>query len=277
MPQKTVKPASTQAHLPLAGIENGVIIMRDGSYRAVLAVGSTNFLLKSEQEQNALIYAYQSFLNSLNFSIQIVMQSRALDLEPYLKKMESGITDQKNELIRQQTTDYVAYVRELINVANIMDKKFYVVVSYAPAEVASKNLLSGLLNRKTAAPVKIDERQFNIHREELLQRANIIGGGLSSMGLQTTVLDTDDLVRMLYNVYNYDIAVEERLESSQVLTGNVISTQPEQDMDEVAPEPAELPNQPEATPEPLPEPYAKTAAEAPPANDQAPTGMTNNE
>ncbi|MFA6082478.1 MAG: TraC family protein [Patescibacteria group bacterium] len=225
MAEKTAKPASTQSHLPLVGVENGVVIMHDGSYRAIISVGSTNFMLKSEQEQNALIMAYQNFLNSLNYSIQIVMQSRSLDLEPYLKQLESTTVGQKNELIKTQTTDYVAYVRELITVANIMDKKFFVVISYSPVVQDSKSLFAGLFKSKAPSYLKISESQFNIHREELMQRANVVASGLASFGLKTTVLDSDGIIRSLYNTYNFDIAASERVEQPTELTENIISTE----------------------------------------------------
>ncbi len=237
MPAKPVQPTSTQSHLPFAAIEDGVVIMRDGSYRAILAVGSTNFLLKSEAEQNALIYAYQNFLNSLNYSIQVVMQSRHLDLEPYLKSLESRVLEQSNELIRQQTTDYVAYVRELINVANIMDKHFYVVVPYTPMAAIKKGLFGSFVPHKDGGTVSVGEIEFNAHKDELMQRANIVGSGLSSMGLKAAVLDTDDIVKMLYMVYNYEIASSERLDKPGELAGNIIST--EKNDDEVAPEPTQ--------------------------------------
>ncbi len=227
MAKKAPHPASTQGHLPFAGIEEGVVIMRDGSYRAVVAVGSTNFLLKSEAEQNALIGAYQNFLNSLNYSIQIVMQSRFLDLEPYLKTLEGKVLEQKNELIRKQTSDYIAYVRDLISVANIMDKHFYVVVSYTPLAASKRGLFASLIPTGLPSSVTVDETQFKLHREELLQRASIIANGLGGMGLKTSLLDSDDVVRLLYAVYNYEIASAERLDKPGELSQGVVSTAPE--------------------------------------------------
>ncbi len=247
MSAKPVKPISTQSHLPFAAIEDGVVIMRDGSYRAVLTVGSTNFLLKSEAEQNALIVAYQGFLNSLNYSIQVVMQSRHLDLEPYLKNLESRTLEQSNELVRQQTTDYVSYVRELINLANIMDKHFYVIVPFTPMAAIKKGLFGLFSPHKDGGTVSVGEIEFNTHRDELMQRANIVANGLSSMGLKANVLDTDDIVKMLYMVYNYEIASSERLDKPGELAGRVISTKEEDDAI-LPPEPAPITTKNEAEP-----------------------------
>ncbi len=222
MSGNTDRPESTQAHLPFAGVENDLVIMKDGSYRAILKVGSVNFMLKSEQEQTALIYAYQNFLNALNHPIQILMQSRKLDLEPYLKKLESTIVDQKNELIKQQTEDYVAYIRDLINVANIMDKSFYVVVSYAPVVLNNSGLLSGLFNKKPAY-LSINQTDFEAHRDELMQRADVIAGELGSMGLKSEILTTEEIVRLLYATYNFDTSAEERVENPENLSQKIIS------------------------------------------------------
>ncbi len=265
MGQNVPQPASTQAHLPISAIEEGVVILRDGSYRAVIRTNSTNFLLKSEQEQNAIVIAYQNFLNALNYPLQIIMQSRKLDLEPYLKALEGRVTSEQNELVRQQITDYVAYVRELIGVANIMDKRFYVVVPYTPVATSSKGVFSQIF--KTKAAPTVDQTQFAAHREELLQRTQVIAGGLSAMGLKSNVLETDELVRLFYTTYNYDIASEERLDNPSDLAEGVVSAGagkeednstddgialPEQPVPEVTPVPVEP--APDATPTPAPAP-----------------------
>jgi hypothetical protein len=229
MPDKPIKPNSTQAHLPFVGVEDGIVIMPDGSYRAVLAVGATNFSLKSQQEQEAIIVTYQNFLNSLNYSIQIVMQSRTLDLEPYLKKLEDGIPNQRNDLIKQQTADYAAYMRELITAANIMDKRFYVVIPYSPIQVSKQSFFSSLFPKGNPGPIKIDQKQFEAHRDELKQRAGIIGSGLSTMGLKVTALETDDVIRLFYNCYNIDLAAEERVDDPMMMTGNIIESEAEEE------------------------------------------------
>lgn len=229
MPEKPIKPNSTQAHLPFAGVEDGIVVMPDGSYRVVLAVGATNFSLKSQQEQDAIIVTYQNFLNSLNYSIQILMQSRTLDLEPYLQKLEESIPSQRNDLIKQQTADYAAYMRELITAANIMDKRFYVVIAYSPVQMTKQGFLSSLFARNsTGAVVKIDQKLFETHRDELKQRAGIVSSGLSSLGLKVKVLETDDVIRLFYSCYNIDLAAEERVDNPQLMTENIIESVDEQ-------------------------------------------------
>src|SRR3989338_8311268 len=124
-------PASTQALLDIAEIKESTIVMKDGSLRAIIVVSSTNFSLKSGEEQNALISSYQSFLNSLSFSIQIVMQSRKLDIHSYLDKLRAVMAEQTNDLLRMQTEEYIEYISKLIEFASIMNKNFYVIVPFS--------------------------------------------------------------------------------------------------------------------------------------------------
>src|SRR5690606_8228933 len=132
--KKRKKPSrpSTQTHLPIAEIKDGVVILKDGTLRKVLMTSSINFALKSEDEQNALISSYVSFLNSLEFPIQIIVQSRKLQIKPYLAKLAELEKNQPKELLRIQIADYRAFVEELVDIGQIMTKKFYVVVPYDP-------------------------------------------------------------------------------------------------------------------------------------------------
>src|SRR3989338_9251921 len=124
---KTKLPA-TQTYLPIAEIKDGTVLLKDGTLRAVLMVSSINFALKSEDEQNALISAYVGFLNSIDFPIQIVVQSRKLQIGPYLEKLGEIERAQTNELLKVQIADYRAFVTELIEIGQIMTKRYYVVV-----------------------------------------------------------------------------------------------------------------------------------------------------
>lgn len=197
---------STQAHLDVAEIREGTIVLRDGSMRAVIVVSSTNFSLKSGEEQNALIDSYQSFLNSLEFPIQILMQSRKMDIHAYLDRLRVIMQNQTNELLRLQTQEYIEYVAKLIEFASIMNKTFYVVVPYSPfiTKAGILQKISNIIN--PVKGIKLKKEEFEAHREELMQRTNQITGALSAMGLHTILLDTEELVELLYNSYNLDNA-----------------------------------------------------------------------
>ena len=221
---------STQDHLPLAGIQDGIVIMNDGSLRAVLKVEPVNFELKSEEEQNAIIYSYQSFLNSLDFSIQILIQSKKLDLERYLAKMEEKIKDTPSELLRIQIEDYTGFVRRLISVANIMSKKFFVIISYSPlSKTGVINSFSPIPRGKPQGPI-FDQDTFDRFKNETFNRAAIIANGLGRLGVRSRALDTKELIEMFYTIYNPEVATEERLAGIEDISQGVIQSPEAQEL-----------------------------------------------
>lgn len=195
--------ASTQQYLDISEIKEGIVVLKDGSLRAVVAVSSTNFSLKSGEEQGALINSYQSFLNGLSFPIQIVMQSRKLDIHSYLDRLRSVMQGQTNELLRLQTQEYIEYIGKLIEFASIMNKTFYVVIPYTSGIAIQEGFVQKL--GKILNPVSTLSSQklaFETNRELLMQRVGQITGGLGGIGLRTIVLSTEELIEMLYNSYN---------------------------------------------------------------------------
>ncbi len=217
-------PHSTQDHLPIAGIQDGALIMTDGSIRAVLKVEPINFELKSENEQNAIIYSYQSFLNSLDIPIQIVIQSKRLDLEQYLVRMQETQKQQTNDLLRIQTEDYIGFVRRLISVANIMAKRFYVVVSHSlVTKNSSISQITSLIPHKPTGPL-LDQDEFDRLRSEVYNKANIIAGGLGRLGAKARPMETQELIELFYAIYNPDVATEERLTALTDLSGGVVTS-----------------------------------------------------
>jgi hypothetical protein len=206
MENKKSATLSTQAHLDVSEIRESTIVLRDGSLRSVIVVSSTNFSLKSGDEQNALIDSYQSFLNSLEFPIQILMQSRKLDIHSYLDKLRSVMQGQTNELLRLQTQEYIEYISKLIEFASIMNKTFYVVVPYSPF-ITKEGIMQKITNIiNPVRNISFKKQEFEAHRESLDQRVRQITGSLNSMGLRTILLSTEELVELLYNSYNFDTA-----------------------------------------------------------------------
>ena len=189
--------ASTQAYLDIAEIKKGTVVMKDGSLRAVLVVSSINFSLKSVEEQSALISSYQNFLNALEFPIQMLMQSRKLDIHAYLNKLQAVMQQQTNELLRLQTQEYIEYIGKLIEFASIMNKTFYVVVPLTTAGIKTGLMarISNLLS--PSREIKLHESSFEVSREELSKRVNQVSGGLGGMGLKTIVLNTEELLERM--------------------------------------------------------------------------------
>jgi len=216
--------ASTQENLEIAGIEDGIVILRDGSYRLVFEVTAINFGLKSEREQNSIIFQFQGFLNSLHFPIQVLVQSRKLDLTPYLTKLKKRADGQTNELLKMQTLDYADFISELINMANIMKKRFYVVIGWENVELQKLSLVDRLLNRgNSVSLLKISEKEFKTRSNELRERGSVIASGLGSIGLHCKQLGTKELIELYYNFYNPGIADKERLGDLENLQASVVS------------------------------------------------------
>ena len=216
---------STQNSLLISEIKDGVVIMRDGSLRAVILGSAINFDLMSTQEQNAVEFAYQGFLNSLHFPIQISIRSRKIDLDGYIEKLQTMQTEQSNQLLALLMEDYIANIRALVEEVNIMDKQFYIVVPYFPPanEVKSKNVLTSLVAAFTPTPVvTVNETDFNEYKKELSQRVALVSSGLTQMGIRAIALNTQELIDLYYSWYNPDTAVNEKLiDASQLQTAAV--------------------------------------------------------
>jgi hypothetical protein len=203
---------STTRYLDIAEIRDDVVIMKDGTLRTVLLASSINFALKSEDEQEGVIQAYMQFLNSLEYPLQIVIQSRRMNIEPYLKRLSDQRDSQTNELLRTQILDYVNFITELVSLGDIMSKRFYVVVPYNPMSDKRKGFFEQLQQVLSAASlVKLEEKVFNERKQILQGRLGHIQQGLGAMGIQAVQLDTQGLIELYYTVYNPETSENERM------------------------------------------------------------------
>jgi type IV secretory pathway VirB4 component len=216
-PKKTPKAPSTQRFLPIKEIREGTVVMKDGSMRAVIMVSSINFSLKNEEEKDSIINSYQGFLNSLEFPIQIMIASRKLHLDNYMKSLDDAYNSQTNELLRLQTSEYIAFIHELLEYANIMEKRFFVVIPFFPIGIKKDTFISKLIN----TPKQFDA-DFETLKMELSQRVDHVISGLSSVGLRCVALDTEDLIELYYTSYNPDTAGEEKIHNAEELEAPVI-------------------------------------------------------
>lgn len=197
-----IKPTgATQQFVPVKEIRNGVIVLKDGGYRGVLICSSINFGLKSADEQHAIILGFQNFLNTLDFSIQIVVNSRKMDLRPYLALLEDKAVEQKTELMRIQLREYVEFIRSFADQANIMTKSFYIVVSYAPHS-STANALSFLRHESVSVKNASAETSFEEDRAQLEQRLALVVGGLAGTGVRAVPLGTEEVIELLYRSFN---------------------------------------------------------------------------
>jgi len=198
MPAKPVSNA-TQAFVPVKEIRNGIIILKDGGYRGVLICSSINFALKSVDEQRAITLGFQNFLNTLDFSIQIVVNSRKMDLRPYLALLEEKAPLQKTELLRLQLREYIEFVRSFAEQTNIMTKSFYVVVPYTPLPTVAK--AAHFLHLGSSTPATV-EAGFEEERAQLEQRLALVAAGLEGTGVRAVALGTEEIIELLYRSFN---------------------------------------------------------------------------
>lgn len=216
-----MNPNSTQNSLQIAEIRDGIVILSDGTFRAVVMCQSINFDLMSPEEREAVEYSYQGFLNSLYFPIQIFARSQKIDLSTYLDKLQKLRAQQESMLLGVLMDDYIAFLDEISARTNIMDKKFYVVIGYPDANAdirralrQSTGFFSGVFNlfRPAKEPhVVIDENSLEKAKTELRNRVNAVMQGLQPCGVNSVPLDTQELIELYYEAYNPDTATNQRL------------------------------------------------------------------
>ena len=197
---------STQMHLQIAEIRDSVVVLKNGGIRGVIKTSSMNLHLKSEDEQNAVIYSYQNFLNTLEFPIQIVVRSKKLDLDNYLAKLEEIAKKQEIALLKEQTVDYIDYIKRLVEYADIMQKEFYVIVPYDPPRAKKPTLIQKFMSfmhsKDSLTELRQRHREFETLRKGLTQRLNVVKSGLENTGLKADQLKTEELVNLFYECYN---------------------------------------------------------------------------
>jgi len=192
---------ATQDFVPIREVRDGIIVLKDGSLRAVLLTSSLNFSLKSEDEQKALILQFQNFLNSLEFSVQISIQSRKLDIRPYIALLEERYAAQTGELLKIQTREYIEFIKNFTESSNIMTKNFFVVVPYNPAIINSQGGIGGFFKKSGDAKSNA-VAQFEENRSQLEQRIGVVVQGLSRVGVRVAQLGTEEAIELFYKAFN---------------------------------------------------------------------------
>ena len=209
---------TTQNSLPFAEVRDGIVIMNDGSFRAIVRAESINFDLMSSAEQESVEYSYQSFLNSLYFQTQIFIKSRKIDMRPYLERLSKIRTEMDNMLLGMLMEDYIYFISDLVEQTNIMSKEFYIIVPYYADESLQKTLeqtksaFANLMNKDgKKGPVVINEQDLEKAKTELKNRVQNVVNGLLQVGINSAPLSTQELIQLLYNTYNPDTATRQTL------------------------------------------------------------------
>ncbi|MFA5178108.1 MAG: hypothetical protein WC427_00940 [Candidatus Paceibacterota bacterium] len=192
----------TQQFIPIKQIREGIMIMNDQSMKGMLIVSSINFALKSEEEQGAIIFNFQNFLNSLDFSCQIIVSSRKVNITGYIDKIKELELKQKNELLKIQTSDYRKFIEDLVSDGSIMNKSFYVVVPYYPLLELSASSAAQNLGGKSTPQSSLTEDFFQKGKYQLLQRIEYISLGLRRCGLKSATMGSEEVLELLWSLHH---------------------------------------------------------------------------
>ena len=202
MAEETQKTKAAQDFVPIKEVRGGVVVLKDGSLVGVMLASSVNFALKSANEQSAILLQFQNFLNSLDFSVQFFVQSRRLDIRPYIALLEERLQAQTEDVMRIQVREYIEFVRSFTERANIMSKHFFVVVPYNPPIVDVKKTVTNKIFGKNDLSARGDDIGFEEQRTQLEQRMAVVEQGLVRTGVRTIPLGTEEVIELLYKEFN---------------------------------------------------------------------------
>ncbi len=221
--KKPPQDSSTQRYLPFSEIRDNLMIMKDGSSRMILKVHATNFNLKSTDEQDAILISYQRFLNSINFPIQIVVRSVKVDIEAYINKLKNLALKQSNALLQEQTYKYVDFLTNLVDLAQIMKKEFYIIVPYDMENNESvrktsffgvfSSFWSALRQEENASDIRLNRIRTDKLKKQNFERLSTVKMSLEAIGLKASILDKEELIKLIYNYYNPRIKTENNLKA----------------------------------------------------------------
>lgn len=201
----TLSTNATQEFVPIEEVRDGIVILKDGGMRSILLCSSMNFSLKSADEKNAVLLQFQDFLNSLDFSIEILVQSRKLDIRPYIALLEEQEKKQVNNLMKIQVREYIEFVRSFTESANIMTKHFFIIVPYTTTIIdtsSAAGILSslGLGAKKSKGAEK--ESDFEESRSQLEERLSVVEQGMVRCGIRVARLGTEEVIELFYKAFN---------------------------------------------------------------------------
>lgn len=205
MPDQQVKAEATQEFVPIKEVRDGIVVLKDGSLRALLMASSINLALKSQDEQQAIIAQFQNFLNSLEFTAQFFVESRQLDIRPYIGLLEDRYAAELDDLMKIQIREYIAFIKDFTERANIMTKNFFIVVPYDPALIARggvANTLETLIPNNKAEAAPVTSEQFEQYRTQLEQRMSVVEQGLVRTGVRVVKLGTEEVIELFYKLFN---------------------------------------------------------------------------
>lgn len=192
--------SSTQDFVPVRDIRDNVVILKNGQLCMVLLASSINFALKSSDEQQAILSQFQSFLNTVDFSLQFYIQSRRLNIQPYLNQLLLREPLQDNDLMKIQLREYMEFIKTFINEVDVMSKNFFIVIPYTPTQIDFTSNIGAVFGKKR--DLAIEDHKFEENRLQLEQRASLVEQGLTRIGVRTVALQNEELVELYYHIFN---------------------------------------------------------------------------
>lgn len=196
----TKEQPATQDFVPIRDIRDNVVMLKNGQMCMILLASSINFALKSTDEQTAILGQFQSFINTIDFSLQFYIQSRRLNIEPYLSQLVEREPLQDNDLMKIQLREYMEFIRTFTREVDVMTKNFFIVIPYSPIEINLSSNIGAMFGKKK--DVHADETKFEEHRLQLEQRASLVEQGLTRIGVRTIALQNEELVELYYHIFN---------------------------------------------------------------------------
>jgi len=194
---------ATQEFVPIKEVRDGIVVLKDGGLRALVLANSINLSLKSSNEQKATILQFQNFLNTLDFPVQISVQSRRLDIRPYLLLLENRMKVQNEPLLKLQTKEYMDFIRNFTETVSIMTKTFFVIVPYTQNNFKPSSNAFNFFSKKSKEEMKIEEEvDFEEKRSQLEERVSVIQQGLNRCGIKSAQLGSEEVVEVFYKVFN---------------------------------------------------------------------------
>lgn len=194
--------AATQAFVPIERVRDGIVVLKNGELRGVLITSSLNLSLKSEDEQQAILLQFQNLLNSLDFPVQLFIQSRRLNIKPYIDLLEARSGEVKEDLLKIQIHEYIGFINKFTEETNIMTKHFFIVIPYLPSNANAQNQKAKLLSFGLGTASATEESTFDAARIQLEQRIATVSQGLVRFGLRAQKLGTEEVVELFYKLFN---------------------------------------------------------------------------
>jgi hypothetical protein len=195
---------AAQRFVPIKDVKDNIVIQKDGKMTMILLASSINFALKSLDEQRGILQQFQNFLNTVDFSLQIYMQSRRLNIKPYLELLSTLEDKQNNDLMRIQLREYMTFIQNFTTNVDVMSKNFFIAISFSPGTASLSSGLGKLFSPSSVKTATISDEEFERARTQLEQRVSLVEDGLARVGVRTVTLGKDELVELFYHIYNPD-------------------------------------------------------------------------